>query len=150
MTSLSKPSNPCLSQVTQKPFLLTPADIEKWLPQSTSFRRVTCDSFRLSLNPKIWHGSYFFLEILVYKFWQNWKMDHLNLFKSLMRDHFNLKLFLPKFCALGKSFITIPKGVLGLKKKLCRGESSVSRISIFLISWNCYWHYCRRKDFLRL
>ena len=35
-----------------------------------------------------------------------------------MRDHFNLKMFLPKFCPLGKSFITIPKVVLGVQKKV--------------------------------
>ena len=77
MTLLSKSSNQCVSQVTQKPFLLTSVEIEKGLRQSTSFRGLTCESSRLSLDPKIWHGSYFYLEILVCKFWQNWKMDHL-------------------------------------------------------------------------
>ena len=72
MTSLSQSSNPCVSQVTQKLFLLASVEI-----QSTSFRGLTCESSRLSLDPKIWHGSYFYLEILVCKFWQNWKMDHL-------------------------------------------------------------------------
>ena len=126
MTSLSKSSNPCVSQVTQKPFLLTSVEIEKWLRQSTSFRGLTCESSRLSLDPKIWHGSYFYLEILVCKFWQDWKMDHLPMLRSLMRDHFNLKMFLPKFFPLGKSFITIPKVVLGLQKKVAqRGISCV-------------------------
>ena len=41
------------------------------------------------------------------------------MFRSLMRDHFNVKMLLPKFCPLGKSFITIPKVVLGLQKKSC-------------------------------
>ena len=82
MTSLSKSSNPCVSQVTQKPFLLTSVEIEKWLRQSTSFRGLTCESSRLSLDPKIWHGSYFYLEILVCKFWQNWKMDHLPMLRG--------------------------------------------------------------------
>ena len=124
MTSLSKSSNPCVSQVTQKPFLLTSVEIEKWLRQSTSFRGLTCESSRLSLDPKIWHGSYFYLEILVCKFWQDWKMDHLPMLRSLMRDHFNLKMFLPKFFPLGKSFITIPKVVLGLQKKVAQREIS--------------------------
>ena len=122
MPSLSKSSNPCVSQVTQKPFLLTSVEIEKWLRQSTSFRGLTCESSRLSLDPKIWHGSYFYLEILVCKFWQDWKMDHLPMLRSLMRDHFNLKMFLPKFFPLGKSFITIPKVVLGLQKSCTEGD----------------------------
>ena len=122
MTSLSKSSNPCVSQVTQKPFLLTSVEIEKWLRQSTSFRGLTCESSRLSLDPKIWHGSYFYLEILVCKFWQDWKMDHLPMLRSLMRDHFNLKMFLPKFFPLGKSFITIPKVVFGLQKSCTEGD----------------------------
>ena len=112
MTSLSKSSNPCVSQVTQKPFLLTSVEIEKWLRQSTSFRGLTCESSRLSLDPKIWYGSYFYLEILVCKFW-----------------HFNLKMFPPKFFPLGKSFIIIPKVVLGLQKKLHRGGSAAWRVS---------------------
>ena len=124
MTSLSKFSNPCVSQVIQKPFLLTSVKIEKWLCQSISFRKLTCESSRLSLDPKIWHGSYFYLEILVCKFWQDWKMDHLPMLRSLMRDHFNLKMFLPKFFPLGKSFITIPKVVLGLQKKVAQREIS--------------------------
>ena len=82
MTSLSKSSNPCVIQVTQKPFLLRSVEIEKWLRQSTSFRGLTCESSRLSLDPKIWHGSYFYLEILVCKFWQNWKMDHLPMLRG--------------------------------------------------------------------
>ena len=129
MTSWSESSNPCVSQVTQKPFLLTSVEIEKWLRQSTSFRRLSCESSRLSLDPKIWHGSYFYLEILVCKFLQDWKMDHLPMLRSLMRDYFNLKMFLPKFFPLGKSFITIPKVVLGLQKKLHRGGSAAWRVS---------------------
>ena len=82
MTSWSESSNPCVSQVTQKPFLLTSVEIEKCLRQSTSFRGLTCESSRLSLDPKIWYGSYFYLEILVCKFWQNWKMDHLPMFSG--------------------------------------------------------------------
>ena len=39
-----------------------------------------------------------------------------------MRDHFNLKMFLPKFFPLGKSFITIPKVVLGLQKSCTEGD----------------------------
>ena len=35
----------------------------------------------------------------------------------LRRDHFDLKMFLTKFCPLEKSSITIPKMVLGLEKK---------------------------------
>ena len=129
MTSLSESSNPCLSQVTQKSFLLTPVEIKKWLRQSTSFKGLTCESSKLSLDPKIWHGSYFYQKILVCKFWQDWKMDHLPMLRSLMRDHFNLKMFLPKFFPLGKSFITIPKVVLGLQKKLHRGGSAAWRVS---------------------
>ena len=124
MTWLSKSSNPCVNQVTQKPFLLMSVEIEKCLRQSTSFSGLTCESSRLSLDPEIWHGSYFYLEILVCKFWQDWKMDHLPMLRSLMRDHFNLKMFLPKFFPLGKSFITIPKVVLGLQKKFHRGGSA--------------------------
>ena len=55
-------------QVTQKPFSLTSVETEKWLRQSTSFTGLTCESSRLSLDSKIWHGSYFYLEILVCKF----------------------------------------------------------------------------------
>ena len=44
-------------------------------------------------------------------------MDHLPVLKSVMRNHFNLRMFQPKFCPLGQSFITIPKVVLGLQKK---------------------------------
>ena len=44
-------------------------------------------------------------------------MNHLPKLRSLMRDHFNVKMLLTKFCSLGKSFITIPKVVLGLQKK---------------------------------
>ena len=84
MTSLSKSSNPCVSQVTQKPFLPMSVEIDKWLSQSTLFRGLTCESSRLSLDPKIWHGSYFYLEILVCKFWQYWKMDHLPMLRSLI------------------------------------------------------------------
>ena len=47
----------------------------------------------------------------------------------LMRDHFNLKMLLPKFCPVGKSFITIPKVVLGLQKKVHRGVSAAWRVS---------------------
>ena len=46
-----------------------------------------------------------------------------------MRDHFNVKMILPKFCPLGKSFITIPKVVLGLQKKLRRGGLAAWRVS---------------------
>ena len=126
MTSLSKSSNPCVSQVNQKPFLLTSAEIEILLRQSTSFSGLTCKDSRLSLDHKIWHGSYSFLEILVCKFWQDWKMDHLPVLRSLMRSHFNLKMFQPKFCPLGKSFITIPKVVLGLQKKVV--QRGISRV----------------------
>ena len=56
-------------------------------------------------------------------------MDHLPMLRSLMRDHFNVKMLLPKFCPLGKSFITIPKVVLGLQKKLRRGGSATWRVS---------------------
>ena len=48
-------------------------------------------------------------------------MDHLPVLKSLTRNHFNLKMFLPKFCPLGKSFITIPKVGLGLQKSCAEG-----------------------------
>ena len=48
-------------------------------------------------------------------------MDNKPVLRSLIRDHFNLKMFLPKFCLLGKSFTTIPKVVLGLQKELRRG-----------------------------
>ena len=68
--------NPCVRPKTHKPFLVTSAVIEKWLCQSILFRGLTCERSRLSLDPKIWYGSYFYLEILVCKFWQNWKMDH--------------------------------------------------------------------------
>ena len=71
MTSLSKSSNLCVSQVTQKPILLTSVEIEKWLRQSTSFMGLTYESSRLSLDPKMLHGFYFYLEILVSKFWQD-------------------------------------------------------------------------------
>ena len=71
IASLSKSSNPCVSQVTQKPFFLTSVEIEKWLRQSAPFRGLTCESSRLSLGPKIWHGSYFYLENLACKFWQD-------------------------------------------------------------------------------
>ena len=118
MTSLSKASNPCVSQATQKPFLLMPVEIEKWLRQSTSFTGFNCESPGLPLDPNMWHGSYFYLEIMVSKFWQDWKIDHLPMLRSLMRDHFNVKMLLPKFCPLGKSFITIPQVVLGLQKKV--------------------------------
>ena len=47
-------------------------------------------------------------------------MDHLPMLISLMSDHFNVKMLLPKFCPLGKSFITIPKVVLGLQKKVAQ------------------------------
>ena len=49
--------------------------------------------------------------------------------RSLVAAHFDVKMFL-KICSLGKSFITIPKVVLGLQKKKCaaadqlRGGSS--------------------------
>ena len=49
-------------------------------------------------------------------------MDHLPMFRSLMRDHFNLKMFLPKLFPLGKSFITIPKVVFGLQKSCTEGD----------------------------
>ena len=65
MTSLSKSSNPCVSQVTQKPFLLLSVEIEKWLRQSTSFTGLTCESSRLPLDPNMWHDSYFCLELMV-------------------------------------------------------------------------------------
>ena len=129
ITSLSKSSNPCVSQVIQKPFLLTSVEIEKWIRQSTSCRGLTCESSGLSLDPKIWQGSYFYLEILVCKFWYDWKMNHLSMLRSLIRNHFNLKMFLPKFFSLGKSFITIPKVVLGLQKKLHRGGPAAWRVS---------------------
>ena len=74
----------CKSSNSEKPFLLTSVEIEKWLRQSTSFRGLTCESSRLSLDPKIWHGSYFYLEILVCKFWQDWKMDHLPMLRCLI------------------------------------------------------------------
>ena len=45
-------------------------------------------------------------------------MDHLPMLRSLMKDHFNVKMLLPNFCPLGKSLITIPKVVLGLQKKV--------------------------------
>ena len=84
MMSVSKSSNPCVKQVTQKPFLLTSVKIEKRLRQSTLFRGLICENSKLSLDPKIWHGSYFCLEILVCKFWQDWKMDHLPVLWSLI------------------------------------------------------------------
>ena len=68
MTPLSKSSNPCVSQVTQKLFLLMSAEIEKQFRQSTSFTGVTCESSRLPLDPKMLHGSYFYLETMVCKF----------------------------------------------------------------------------------
>ena len=122
MTSLSKSSNPCVRQVTQKSFLLTSVETERWFRQSTSSRGVTCESSRLSLDPNIWHGPYFYLEIMVCKFLQDWKMDHLLMLRSLMRDHFNLKMFLRKFFLLGKNFITIPKAVLALQKKVTQSR----------------------------
>ena len=123
---ISKSSNPCVSQVNQKPFLLTSAEIEILLCQSCSFSVLTCKGSRLSLDPEIWHGSYFYLEILVCKFWQGWKMDHLPVLRSLMREHFNLKMFLPKLFPLGKSFITMSKVVLGLQKKVV--QRGISRV----------------------
>ena len=119
MTSLSKSSNPCVSQVTQKPFSLTSIEIEKWLRQSTLFTGLTCESSRLSLDPKTWHGSHFYLEILVCKFWQDLKMDHLPM---LMRDHFNVKMFLSKFFPLGRSFITMPNDSWLTKKSWAEGD----------------------------
>ena len=47
-------------------------------------------------------------------------MDHLLMLRSLMMDHFDVKMFLPKFCPLGKSFIAIPKVVLGLEEKVAQ------------------------------
>ena len=75
--------------------------------------------FQLSLDPKTWHGSYFYLEILVCKFWQDLKMEHLHI---LMRDHFNVKMFLLKFFPLGKSFITIPSDSWLTKKSCVEGD----------------------------
>ena len=129
MTSLSKSSKPCVSQITQKTFLLTSVEIEKRLCQSTSFREITSESSRLSLDPKIWNGFYFYVEILVCKFWQDWKMDQLRMLGSFMRDHFNLKMYLPKFFPLRKSFIAIPKMVLDLQKPLHGGGSAAWRVS---------------------
>ena len=56
-------------------------------------------------------------------------MDHLPMLRSIMRDHLNVKMLLPKFFPLGKSFITIPKVVLGLQKILRRGGSAAWRVS---------------------
>ena len=86
MTSLSKSSNLCVGQVNQKPFLLTSAEIEILLCQSTSFSGLTCKDSRLFLDPKTWNGSHFYPEILVCKFWQDWKMNHLPVLRILMRD----------------------------------------------------------------
>ena len=120
------------SQVTQEPFLLTSVEIEMWLRQSTSFRGLTCKSSRLSLDPKIWHGSYFYLEIRVCKFLKYWKMYHLPIL-SLMRNHSNLKMFRPKFFPLRRTFITIPKMVLDLQKTLHRAAGSAAwRVSKYV------------------
>ena len=55
-------------------------------------------------------------------------MDHLPMLRSLMRDPFDLKMFLLKFFPLGKGCITIPIVVLGLQKKLHRGGSAPWRV----------------------
>ena len=115
MTSLIKSSNPCVCQTTEA--ILPPsAKIEKRLCQSTSFRGLTYESSKLPLYPKKWHGSYFYLEILGCQFWSHSIMDHLSVLRSLIMTYFNVKKFL-KIFSIEKSFITIPKVVLGLQKK---------------------------------
>ena len=53
-------------------------------------------------------------------------MDHLLMLRSLMMDHFDVKMFLPKFFPLVKSFIASPKVVLALEKKVAqRGISCI-------------------------
>ena len=47
--------------------------------------------------------------------------------RSLMRDHFNFKMFQSKFFPLSESFITIPKVVLGLQKKVAQTEGDQLR-----------------------
>ena len=49
-------------------------------------------------------------------------MDHLPMLISLMRDHFNVKMFLPKFCQVRKSFITIPSDSWLTKKSCAEGD----------------------------
>ena len=51
-------------------------------------------------------------------------MYHLLVLRSLMREHFNLKMFLLKFFPLGKSLITMSKVVLDLQKKVVQNEIS--------------------------
>ena len=50
-------------------------------------------------------------------------MDHLPVLRSLITAYFNAKKFL-KIFSLEKSFITIPKVVLGLQKKVVQQRIS--------------------------
>ena len=108
-----KLSNQCVSQVNQKAFLQTSVEIEILLCQSTSFSVLTCKGSRLSLDPKIW-----FVNSARTEKWTTC------LCSEVMREQFNLKMSLPKFCPLGKSFITMSKVVLGLLKKVAQKEIS--------------------------
>ena len=49
-------------------------------------------------------------------------MDHLPVLKSLMRDQFNLKMFLPKFCPLGKAASLYLNWFLVYKKSSAEGD----------------------------
>ena len=95
MTSLSNSINSYVCQTT-KTVLLASVKIEKRLPNQLLLGEV--------LNLKIWHGSHFCLEILVFRLCLHWKMEHFLVFRHHMRDYLNLN-----FCTLGESFITIPK-----------------------------------------
>ena len=90
---------------------------------------------------------------------KDYTMNHLLMLRSLMNDHFKVRMLLSKFCVLGKRFIAIPKVVLGLQKKVeQRGISCMESwqnmwewmlgftlahnvIMVSLISYNCYLQY---------